>query len=65
MDVGSVVLRVARMYTVGLFVLAVLTLVWVVDPIVAWTPEIAGVWFALGGFGALVALTLLLVQLSR
>lgn len=65
MDAGRVILTLARAYTLALFVIAILTLVWILNPTVVRSPEVAGLWFAIGGFGALVGLTFVLVQLSR
>jgi hypothetical protein len=65
MDVARVVLSVARVYAAGLVVLGVLTVVWLLVPGLEQSPYVSGLWFALGGFGLLVGLTFVLVQLSR
>lgn len=65
MNVGRVILQLATAYSITLVIVAILTLLWIINPSVGKSPEIAGLWFALGGFGVLVALTIALVHLSR
>lgn len=65
MDAGRVILVLARAYSLALVFIAVLTLLWLLDPNVSGSPQVAGLWFAVGGFGMLVAMTFLIVHLSR
>ena len=65
MDTGRVILVLARAYSLVLVVLAAVTLLWLVNPDVSRSPQVAGLWFAVGGFGLLVAMTLVIVHLSR
>lgn len=65
MNLGRVVLLAARVYSAALVALGLLTIIWLLNPAIGQSPEVAGLWFALGGFGLLVALTLVLVHLSR
>lgn len=65
MDLGGMVLAVARAYSILLLTVAAGTVVWLLLPGDAASVQVAGIWFALGGFGLLVALTVVLVQLSR
>lgn len=65
MDYGRVILTLARVYTIALFVVGVLTVLWIVNPSIGASLEVAGLWFAIGGFGLLVVLTVVLVHFSR
>lgn len=65
MDAGHVILTLARVYSALLVTLGLLTIIWVLNPAIGESPEVAGLWFALGGFGLLVGLTLYLVHASR
>lgn len=65
MDSGRVILTLARIYSIALVTIAFLTLLWILNPTVENSPEVAGLWFAVGGFGMLVGVTFVLVHLSR
>lgn len=65
MDTGRVILVLARAYSLVLVVLAAVTLLWLVNPDLSESPQVAGLWFAVGGFGLLVAMTFVIVHLSR
>jgi len=54
-----------RAYVYALVLAAVATVVWLVVPRIAAAPEVASVWFAVAGFGALVVLVFSLIQYSR
>lgn len=54
-----------RAYVYALVLAAVLTALWLVAPRVAAAPEVASVWFAVAGFGALVVLVFALTQYGR
>lgn len=65
MDTGRVILTLAQAYSIGLVVIGTLTLLWLFDPNLSQSPQVAGLWFAVGGFGLLVAMTFVIVHLSR
>lgn len=65
MNVGQLVYDLARLYVVALVAVAVLTVVWLFRADLGASPDVAGIWFAVGGFGVLVIATFLLVQYSR
>ena len=65
MNGGRVVLVAARAYSLVLVLLGLLTVLWVLNPSIGESPQVAGLWFAVGGFGLLIALTFVIVQLSR
>lgn len=65
MDTGRVILTLARTYSLTLVVIAVLTVLWLFNPNIKQSPQVAGLWFAVGGFGLLVGMTFLIVHLSR
>lgn len=65
MDAGRVILTIARVYSALLVTLGLLTVVWVLNPTIGKSPQVAGLWFAIGGFGLLVGMTLFLVHASR
>lgn len=54
MDSGRAIYRLAEIYVAVLVFAALLTAGWLVLPNIAGAPELAGVWFAVGGFGLLV-----------
>ncbi|MEE6211471.1 hypothetical protein U3A55_15090 [Salarchaeum sp. III] len=54
MDRGRAIYRLAEIYVAVLVFAALLTTGWLVLPNIAGAPELAGVWFAVGGFGLLV-----------
>lgn len=64
MDGRRVAYRLLQAYVLGLFALGVGTTLWLVAPRFVSSPQVAGFWFALGGFGALVVVSLLLVHSS-
>lgn len=65
MDTGRVILTLARAYSIGLAVIGVLTVLWLFNPNISQSPQVAGLWFAVGGFGLLVGMTFVIVHLSR
>lgn len=65
MDVGRVILTLAQFYSALLILIGIATVIWLFNPGFWDSPQVAGLWFAIGGFGVLVALTILLVQYSR
>jgi len=54
-----------RAYVYALVLAAVGTVLWVVTPDVAASPQVASVWFAVAGFGMLVLVTFVLIQYAR
>ncbi|QDX39582.1 hypothetical protein [Salarchaeum sp. JOR-1] len=65
MDRGRAIYRFAELYVATLVVAALLTAGWLVLPNIAGAPELAGVWFAVGGFGVLVLFTIGVGYLTR
>lgn len=65
MDVGRLVYDLTRAYVYGLVLASAATILWLWRATGGATTSLAGIWFAVGGFGALVLLTILLVQYSR
>lgn len=65
MDRGRAIYRFAELYVFALVVAALLTIVWLVAPSVAAVPQLAGIWFAVGGFGLLVVLMLGFMAYTR
>lgn len=65
MDSGRLIYRLTEAYVVLLAIGAVVTVVWLYVPRIAASPTLAGLWFAIGGFGALVAVTVILAQRGR
>jgi len=65
MDIGRVILTLVRVYVIALIVAGALTTLWILNPSLGASPEVAGLWFAIGGFGLLVVLTVFLVHFSR
>lgn len=54
-----------RAYVYALVFAGAATAVWLASPSVADVPQVAGLWFAVGGFGALVLAVFALTQYSR
>jgi len=65
MNVGQLVYDLARLYVLALVAAALLTVTWLFRSDIGSSPDVAGIWFAVGGFGVLVIATFLLVQYSR
>lgn len=65
MDRVRLAYDVLRAYVYALVLAAVATVVWLVSPEVAAAPQVAGLWFAVAGFGGLVLVTFLLTQYTR
>lgn len=65
MDTGRVILTLARAYSLTLVLIGVLTILWLFNPNISQSPQVAGLWFAVGGFGLLVGMTFVIVHLSR
>ncbi|MCG1002715.1 MULTISPECIES: hypothetical protein [Halobacterium] len=54
-----------RAYVYVLLFVGVGTVVWLLAPQVVAAPEVAGLWFAVGAFGALVLVVFVLAQFTR
>lgn len=65
MNTGRVILALGRAYSLVLVVVALATLLWLLNPNISESPQVAGLWFAVGGFGMLVGMTFIIVHLSR
>jgi len=65
MDRGRAIYRFAELYVFALVVAALLTVVWLVAPSIAAVPSLAGIWFAVGGFGLLVLLLFVFMYYTR
>ncbi|MFB6266512.1 MAG: hypothetical protein ABEI31_02535 [Halodesulfurarchaeum sp.] len=65
MDVGRVIYLLARVYVAFIALIGVGTVLWLLTPTRVATAQVAGIWFAVSGFGALVLVTVLLVHFSR
>lgn len=65
MDRVRVAYDLLRAYVYALVLLAVGTVVWILSPQIADAPQVASLWFAVGGFGLLVLVTFALTQYSR
>ncbi|GAA0654593.1 hypothetical protein [Salarchaeum japonicum] len=65
MDRGRAIYRFAELYVATLVFAALLTAGWLALPNIAGAPELAGVWFAVGGFGMLVLLLIVFGYLTR
>ncbi len=65
MDRVRVAYDVVRAYVYTLLLVAAATVVWLLAPQIAEAPQVAGLWFAIGGFGVLVLVTFLLAQYTR
>ncbi len=65
MDFGRAVLLIVEIYVVALLVISAVTVAWVFDLFQQTDFRIAGIWFAVTGFGFLVFVTFVLIHLSR
>lgn len=65
MDRVRVAYDVVRAYVYTLLLAAAATVVWLLAPQIAEAPQVAGLWFAVGGFGVLALVTFLLAQYAR
>jgi|GEM_PF-854896 len=65
MDRVRVAYDLLRAYVYGLLFAGAATVVWLFSPEIAAAPQVAGLWFAVGGFGALVLVTFLLARYMR
>lgn len=65
MDFGRAVFLVTEIYVVALLVVSVLTVAWLFDLFEGTDVRLAGIWFAVSGFGFLVFITFVLIHLSR
>lgn len=65
MDLGRALYHLAEVYVVGLLIISVVTIAWVFDLFESPDAQLAGIWFALSGFGFLVLITFLLIHVSR
>jgi hypothetical protein len=65
MDRVRLAYDLVRAYVYALVVAAVATAVWLATPEVAAAPEVATLWFAVGGFGLLVLATFVLSRYSQ
>jgi hypothetical protein len=65
MEVGRVLYRLAQAYAALLVAAGVGTALWLVGPRLVSTPTVAGAWFAVGGFGAVLLAWVAFVVLSR
>lgn len=65
MDSWRLIYRLTEVYVICLAVGAAATAVWLFVPTIASSPMLAGLWFAIGGFGVLVGITVILVQRGR
>lgn len=54
-----------RAYVYALVLASLGTVAWFLAPEFASAPEVAGIWFAVGGFGLLVMVTFALTQYGR
>lgn len=64
MDAWWLLYRLLQAYVVALFVVGVGTAGWLVLPRMTGSPQVAGIWFAVGGFGLLVLVTLLVIEVA-
>ena len=65
MDFGRSIYTVTQLYVSVLIVGALITLAWVFGLFNRGNAQVAGIWFAVSGFGVLVLITIVLVQLTR
>lgn len=65
MNAGRLVVSLAWAYVVALVVVAGLTVLWLVASTSQGPTAVAGLWFAVAGFGTLVIAIVALVQASR
>lgn len=65
MDLGHTVYTAAQVYVSVLFVGALVTVAWMFGLFNRGNAQVAGIWFAVSGFGVLVLITIALIHLSR
>ncbi|MDR5657081.1 MAG: hypothetical protein ACQEQJ_08545 [Halobacteriota archaeon] len=65
MDYGRAFYIAARVYVWGLLLAGVATISVLFLPSGLPSPRLAGIWFALGGFGSLVLVTAILIYLLQ
>lgn len=65
MDAWGLLYRMVQAYVLVLFAAGVGTVGWLLAPRLTSSPGVAGVWFGVGGFGALVLVALLALASSR
>ena len=65
MDVGRAVYTLVEVYVTILVILSLATIAWLFNLFEEVSVRVAGVWFAVSGFGFLVLLTILLIHLTR
>ncbi|MFB6154193.1 MAG: hypothetical protein ABEJ27_08075 [Halodesulfurarchaeum sp.] len=65
MNVGRVIYLLARVYVGIIALIGAGTVIWLLIPRRLATAPVAGIWFAVSGFGALVLVTIVLVHFSR
>lgn len=56
---------IVRAYVYALVLASIATIIWLASPQIAAAPRVAGLWFAVGGFGTLVLVTFGLTQYAR
>jgi hypothetical protein len=62
---GRLVYRIGQVYALLLVAVGVATALWVVGPRLVESPMVAGMWLAVGGFGLVLLLLLVMVLASR
>lgn len=65
MDFGRTVFLVTEIYVGALLVISVFTVAWLFGLFQGADVRMAGIWFAVSGFGFLVFITFVLIHLSR
>lgn len=65
MDIGRALYLLAEVYVLVLVIISAVTVAWVFDFFEGPDAQLAGIWFAISGFGVLVLITFLLVHYSR
>jgi hypothetical protein len=65
MDGVRIAYDLVRAYVYALVLAALATVLWVASPRIAQAPQVASLWFAVGGFGSLVLVTFVLTQYAR
>ncbi|MFW6003941.1 MAG: hypothetical protein ACOCPT_05920 [Halanaeroarchaeum sp.] len=65
MDVGRLVVSLARAYVVALVLVAAITVLWIVSSTPRGPTAVAALWFAVAGFGVLVLVIVGVVEVSR
>ena len=63
MDLGHIFFWMARIYVWALTAIGVTTVVYIVIPVQSFESDIAGIWFAVGGFGSLILLIAMMFYL--